>query len=70
MAESTAPTKKPWLSKTVCLNVVAGVAAAVAFWNPEAGAWLGTNNELVCTVGLAVANVVLRLVTKAPIALG
>jgi hypothetical protein len=66
----TATATKPLIaSKTVLLNVVAAIAAGVAIWNPALGAVLGQNGELICTLGLATANVVLRLVTKQPVRL-
>ena len=57
--------KKPWLSKTLWLNAIVAVAA-LAY--PPVQEWIEGNEALVMSV-FAVANLVLRLVTKEKIVL-
>lgn len=58
-------TKKPWLSKTIWLNLVGAVLALVY---PPASAWLAAHAEI--TLGFfAGLNVLLRLISKDKISL-
>lgn len=57
--------KKPWLSKTVWVNLVAAILALVY---PPAGEWIASRPEV--TMGLfAGLNVILRLISKDKISL-
>lgn len=51
--------KKPWLSKTVWLNVV----SALAVFIPGASEWIAAHPDMMISL-LSLANVVLRLVSK------
>lgn len=58
-------TKKPWLSKTIWLNLVGAVLALVY---PPASAWLAAHAEI--TLGFfAGLNILLRLISKDKISL-
>lgn len=64
-------TKKPWQSKTVVLNAVVGLLAAVAAFVPAAAgaqAWIGAH-AVEIGMGWSILNVVLRAVTKDKISL-
>lgn len=57
--------KKPWLSKTIWLNLIGAVLALVY---PPAGEWLAAHSEV--TLGLfAGLNILLRLISKDKISL-
>jgi uncharacterized membrane protein YadS len=57
--------KKPWLSKTVWVNLIGALLALVY---PPAGEWIAAHPEV--TMGLfAGLNVILRLVSKDKISL-
>lgn len=61
-----ADSKKPWLSKTIWLNLIAAVLALVY---PPASAWLAANAEI--TLGFfGGLNILLRLISKDKISLG
>jgi len=58
-------TKKPWLSKTIWLNLVGAVLALVY---PPASSWLASHAEI--TLGFfAGLNILLRLISKDKISL-
>ena len=64
-------TKKPWLSKTIVLNAIMGLAAAAAaFWPGASGVntWMSANASLIAGVW-AVLNIALRAITKDKIGL-
>jgi len=56
------PAKKPWLSKTIWMNIL----LLVASFYPPIGNLVSNNPELLAGF-FAIVNVVLRLVTKKPI---
>ena len=57
--------KKPWLSKTILINL----ALAVCAFFPSAQEWMQGNMELV-VAGIGIINVILRAVTKDKISIG
>ncbi len=64
-------TKKPWQSKTVVINAILGVVAALSlFWPAAAGVptWIQSHAEII-GAGWAILNVGLRLITKDAISL-
>lgn len=61
------PETKPWyLSKTLIVNVLAGLATVLGVFKIDVGLTPEVQAQLVVGI-LAVANIVLRLVTKAPV---
>jgi len=59
---------KPWyMSKTLWVNTIAGVAAVAGAFGLDLGLDPETQAGIVGAV-MAVANIILRLVTKAPVA--
>jgi hypothetical protein len=63
--------KKPWLSKTILMNTVIGLAAVVTPFLPQAAvvqAWIGSHVVVIGTVW-SVLNIALRAITKDKISL-
>lgn len=63
--------KKPWLSKTLWLNFIGGIASAVAVFYPNANVvtqFIASNAVAIGTVW-SVLNMILRVVTKDAISL-
>lgn len=63
--------KKPWQSKTIIVNAVLGLMAALAVFMPgasEVSAWIGAHGGEIA-VGWSILNVLLRLITKDKISL-
>lgn len=63
---------KPWQSKTVWINAILGVIAAVAAFFPAASvvSKFITDNASFIGMGWSVLNLILRAVTKEKISLG
>lgn len=57
-------TKAWWASKTIWVNLLALVGSLAVAWGLDADRWAE-----ISTVGLAVANLALRLATSAPVGL-
>lgn len=58
-------TKKPWLSKTVWLNVLALVGQFI----PGVGEWSAAHPDIILS-GFAIANIILRALTKDKLSIG
>jgi hypothetical protein len=56
--------KKPWLSKTLWINVIMAVVAFI----PPVSAWIVAHPD-VLVIGFTLVNVILRLVSKDKISL-
>ena len=65
-------TKPAWTSKTIIVNAVLGMLAAVAVFVPGAEvarAWIGAHGAEI-GIGWSILNIVLRAITKDKISLG
>ncbi len=65
-------TKRPWQSKTLVVNAVLGVVAAVAVFLPGAQSVHDfiTGHAAEIGMGWSILNIILRAVTKDKVALG
>ena len=65
-------TKKPWQSKSMVLNAIAGLISAVALFLPQASLASEFMAKHAMEIGLvwSVANIILRAITKDKIGLG
>lgn len=66
MTEVAAPAenKKPWLSKTLWMNLLMAASSFI----PSVGSWMSAHTELVMA-GWSALNMALRLITKDKISL-
>lgn len=65
-------TVKPWQSKTVWINALMGIVAALALFFPSVGgvgAWISANASMI-GVGWSLLNIAVRAITKNAISLG